>query len=152
MMKKGFVFIETLIVLVVLTVSIVSLYGLYVKISSDINIRRYYDNISDLYKTDLIRDFITKETLESTTNFITITPSNCSSFMENGCRTVLETLNVENVYINNTDISVVLASSSISLKNSAREYMKTITRRDNTRFIIVNFKYNGRSYYASLRI
>ena len=131
-MKRGFVFIETLIVLVVLTVSIVSLYGLYIKISSDINQRRYYDNISDLYKTDLVRDFITKQTLESTTNFITITPSNCSSYMEDGCKTVLETLNIENVYINNTDIDIILSSSSIPLKNSA--------------------KYNGRNYYASLRI
>ncbi len=151
-MKRGFVFIETLIVLVVLTVSIVSLYGLYIKISSDINQRRYYDNISDLYKTDLVRDFITKQTLESTTNFITITPSNCSSYMEDGCKTVLETLNIENVYINNTDIDIILSSSSIPLKNSAKEYMKTINRSKSARFIIVNFKYNGRNYYASLRI
>ncbi|MCI8330753.1 MAG: hypothetical protein HFE04_01480 [Bacilli bacterium] len=151
-MKKGFVFIETLIVLVVLTVSIVSLYSLYIKIASDINARRYYDNINDLYKTDVVRDYITQETLESTTNFITITPTNCNNYMENGCRIILETLNIENVYINNDDIGVILSSSSIPIKNSAREYMKTIRRSNNTRFIIVNFKYNGKNYYASLRI
>jgi len=151
-MKKGFVFIETLIVLVVLCVSIVSLYGLYTKIATDINARRYYDNIGDLYKTDLIRNFISQSTIESTTNFITITPSNCSSFMKDGCKTVLETLNVQNVYINNSDINVILASSTITLNNSAREYFQTISRNKNTRFIVVNFKYNGRNYYASLRI
>lgn len=151
-MKKGFVFIETLIVLVVLTVSIVSLYGMYIKISTDINIRRYYDNINDLYKVDVVRDYISEETKESTTNLITITPNNCTSYMKTGCRAVLETLNIENVYINNADVSVILASSSIPLKNSLREYMKTIQRNSTTRFIIVNFKYNGRNYYASLRI
>ena len=151
-MKKGFVFIETLIVLVVLCVSIVSLYGLYTKIATDINARRYYDNIGDLYKTDLIRNFISQSTIESTTNFITITPSNCSSFMKDGCKTVLETLNVQNVYINNSDINVILASSTKTLNNSSREYFQTISRNKNTRFIVVNFKYNGRNYYASLRI
>lgn len=151
-MKKGFVFIETLLVLVVLTISIVGLYSMYRKIASDINARRYYDNIGDLYKVDVIRNFISNTTLESTTNLINITPSNCSSFMESGCNTVLTSLKVENVYINNTEINAILASNSIPLNNSMREYLKTINKDRNVRYIIVNFKYNNRNYYASLQI
>ena len=54
-MNKGYVFIETIIVIALMSLSIASIYSLSTKVTGDIEIRRYYDNISDLYKTNIIR-------------------------------------------------------------------------------------------------
>ena len=50
---------ETLIVLIVLLITVVGIYGTYIKISSDIESRKFFDNIGDLYKTDTIRSTFT---------------------------------------------------------------------------------------------
>ena len=55
MTKEGFVFIETIIVIVLLSVGIASMYSLMSNITTDIKMRKYFDNISDLYKTNIIR-------------------------------------------------------------------------------------------------
>ena len=47
MTKKGFVFIETIIVIVLLSVGIASMYSLMNNITTDIKTRKYFDNISD---------------------------------------------------------------------------------------------------------
>lgn len=56
MTKEGFVFIETIIVIVLLSVGIASMYSLMSNITTDIKTRKYFDNISDLYKTYIIRN------------------------------------------------------------------------------------------------
>lgn len=151
-MKKGFVFVETLIVLTVLLVAVVGMFGTYIKISSDIENRKYYDNISDLYKTDIIRNYIISSNLVGNSSFIEISKSNCSLYMKSNCETLIDTLNVENIYINLSGIEATLLSNSNSISNSMKEYLKTIDKDNNKRYIIVNYKYNDKNYYASLRV
>ncbi len=67
--KKGFVFIETILTIVVLTTTLVILYGSYSKSVQSEKRRLYYDDISYVYKTMVIRDAFTKSVNSSKFKF-----------------------------------------------------------------------------------
>lgn len=60
MNKKGFVFIETILTIVVLTTTLVILYTNYSRAVISERRRLYYDDISYVYKTAVIRDILDK--------------------------------------------------------------------------------------------
>ena len=64
----------------------------------------------------------------------------------------MNSLNAKNIYINLVGVEDLILDEDISIKNSLREYLRTINKSGNIRYIIVNYEYNGESYYASLRI
>ncbi len=151
-MKKGFVFLETLLVMVVLSIAVLGVYSTYVSVSSNINSRTYYDNIGDLYKTDIVRKWINESSLVTSNNYIIINSSNCSSYMNiSNCSDYMDYLLVENIYINNSNIATLLELNDTELSNSLKLYIKTMNN-DNKRYIIVNYKRNNKNYYSSLRI
>ena len=54
-MKKGFVFIETVTVLMVLVTTLLSVFLSFQNVKANMDKREFYDNVSDIYKTDMIR-------------------------------------------------------------------------------------------------
>lgn len=149
MTKEGFVFIETIIVIVLLSVGIASMYSLMSNITTDIKMRKYFDNISDLYKTNIIRNN-TKKNLTGST-YLEITKDNCTSYMSSNCNSLLTDLEVERVVINFTNLDNII-NSDTTLPNSLNEYLKTINSYKTNKYIIVNYKYNNKNYYASLEV
>ncbi len=149
MTKKGFVFIETIIVIVLLSVGIASMYSLMSNITTDIKMRKYFDNISDLYKTNIIRNNTNKNLTGST--YLEITKDNCTSYMNSNCNSLLTDLEVERVVINFTNLDNII-NSDTTLPNSLNEYLKTINSYKTNKYIIVNYKYNNKNYYASLEV
>ena len=149
MTKKGFVFIETIIVIVLLSVGIASMYSLMSNITTDIKMRKYFDNISDLYKTNIIRNNTNKNLTGST--YLEITKDNCTSYMSSNCNSLLTDLEVERVVINFTNLDNII-NSDTTLPNSLNEYLKTINSYKTNKYIIVNYKYNNKNYYASLEV
>lgn len=149
MTKKGFVFIETIIVIVLLSVGIASMYSLLSNITTDIKMRKYFDNISDLYKTNIIRNNTNKNLTGST--YLEITKDNCTSYMSSNCNSLLTDLEVERVVINFTNLDNII-NSDTTLPNSLNEYLKTINSYKTNKYIIVNYKYNNKNYYASLEV
>ena len=149
MTKKGFVFIETIIVIVLLSVGIASMYSLMSNITTDIKTRKYFDNISDLYKTNIIRNNTNKNLTGST--YLEITKDNCTSYMNSNCNSLLTDLEVERVVINFTNLDNII-NSDTTLPNSFNEYLKTINSYKTNKYIIVNYKYNNKNYYASLEV
>ena len=149
MTKKGFVFIETIIVIVLLSVGIASMYSLMSNITTDIKMRKYFDNISDLYKTNIIRNNTNKNLTGST--YLEITKDNCTSYMSSNCNSLLTDLEVERVVINFTNLDNII-NSDTTLPNSLNEYLKTINSYKTKKYIIVNYKYNNKNYYASLEV
>ena len=123
MTKEGFVFIETIIVIVLLSVGIASMYSLMSNITTDIKTRKYFDNISDLYKTNIIRNNTNKNLTGST--YLEITKDNCTSYMSSNCNSLLTDLEVERVVINFTNLDNII-NSDTTLPNSLNEYLKTI--------------------------
>lgn len=149
MTKEGFVFIETIIVIVLLSVGIASMYSLMSNITTDIKMRKYFDNISDLYKTNIIRNNTNKNLTGST--YLEITKDNCTSYMSSNCNSLLTDLEVERVVINFTNLDNII-NSDTTLPNSLNEYLKTINSYKTSKYIIVNYKYNNKNYYASLEV
>lgn len=149
MTKEGFVFIETIIVIVLLSVGIASMYSLMSNITTDIKTRKYFDNISDLYKTNIIRNNTNKNLTGST--YLEITKDNCTSHMSSNCNSLLTDLEVERVVINFTNLDNII-NSDTTLPNSLNEYLKTINSYKTNKYIIVNYKYNNKNYYASLEV
>lgn len=149
MTKKGFVFIETIIVIVLLSVGIASMYSLMSNITTDIKTRKYFDNISDLYKTNIIRNNTNKNLNGST--YLEITKDNCTSYMSSNCNSLLTDLEVERVVINFTNLDNII-NSDTTLPNSLNEYLKTINSYKTNKYIIVNYNYNNKNYYASLEV
>ncbi len=149
MTKKGFVFIETIIVIVLLSVGIASMYSLMSNITTDIKMRKYFDNISDLYKTNIIRNNTNKNLTGST--YLEITKDNCTSYMSSNCNSLLTDLEVERVVINFTNLDNII-NSDTTLPNSLNEYLKTINSYKTNKYIIVNYNYNNKNYYASLEV
>ncbi len=149
MTKEGFVFIETIIVIVLLSVGIASMYSLMSNITTDIKTRKYFDNISDLYKTNIIRNNTNKNLTGST--YLEITKDNCTSYMSSNCNSLLTDLEVERVVINFTNLDNII-NSDTTLPNSLNEYLKTINSYKTNKYIIVNYKYNNKNYYASLEV
>lgn len=149
MTKKGFVFIETIIVIVLLSVGIASMYSLMSNITTDIKTRKYFDNIGDLYKTNIIRNNTNKNLTGST--YLEITKDNCTSYMSSNCNSLLTDLEVERVVINFTNLDNII-NSDTTLPNSLNEYLKTINSYKTNKYIIVNYKYNNKNYYASLEV
>lgn len=149
MTKKGFVFIETIIVIVLLSVGIASMYSLMSNITTDIKTRKYFDNISDLYKTNIIRNNTNKNLTGST--YLEITKDNCTSYMNSNCNSLLTDLEVERVVINFANLDNII-NSDTTLPNSLNEYLKTINSYKTNKYIIVNYKYNNKNYYASLEV
>ena len=149
MNKNGFVFIETIIVIVLLSVGIASMYSLMTNITTDIKSRKYFDNISDLYKTNIIRDNVSKN-LTGTT-YLEITKDNCSSYMTSTCYSLLTDLEVERVVVNFVSLDNII-NSDTTIPNSMNEYLKTINTYKTNKYIIVNYKYNNKNYYASLEV
>lgn len=149
MTKEGFVFIETIIVIVLLSVGIASMYSLMSNITTDIKMRKYFDNISDLYKTNIIRNNTNKNLTGST--YLEITKDNCTSYMSSNCNSLLTDLEVERVVINFTNLDNII-NSDTTLPNSLNEYLKTINSYKTNKYIIVNYNYNNKNYYASLEV
>ena len=71
------------------------------------------------------------------------------------CNQLLSELEVENVILTKDPINTLLLNVS-TIPNSMQLYLKTINTLANTenkeKLIIVNYKYNGKNYYASLKI
>lgn len=58
MPKRGFVLMETIVVITVLCVVLVVLYGAYSKILINFNKKNLYDNTEYIYKTKLVRSYL----------------------------------------------------------------------------------------------
>ncbi len=57
-MKKGFILMETIVVISVLSVLLVTLYASYSKILTDVNKQDLYDNTEYIYKASIVRNYL----------------------------------------------------------------------------------------------
>ena len=75
--------------------------------------------------------------------------------MTETCNQLLSELEVENIILTKDPINTLLLNVS-TIPNSMQMYLRTINTLANTenkeKLIIINYKYNGKNYYASLKI
>ena len=146
MQNKGFIFIETVVVLVVLAASLIGLYSTFSSVINNIEKRKQYDNINDVYKVKIIKDLITNE---STGTYTVVNNANCTNYMNNDCKEVFSELAVSEVLITGNNIQTII-DLDINIPNTMKEYLKTVNK--NEKSIIVRFNRSGENYYSSLEL
>ena len=146
MSRKGFIFIETVVVLVVLAASLIGLYSTFSSVINNIEKRKQYDNINDVYKVKIIKDLIVNEPSDT---YTIVHNSNCTNYMNNDCKEVFSELAVSEVLITGNNIQTII-DLDINIPNTMKEYLKTVNK--NEKSIIVRFNRSGENYYSSLEL
>lgn len=109
MNKKGFVFIETILTIVVLTTTLVILYTNYSRAVIAERRRLYYDDISYVYKTSVIRDILDQ----------TVNPAQWDAKVE-------EVLAKQYIYVFNINSQIFTDNSLISSARNVLNYNQLI--------------------------
>lgn len=156
--KKGFVFIETIVVVAVLTVSLIMTYSTYNSSIMKEKTRTFYDDPVYLYRTFYLTKFFREYSLDliasnlSDNNYIS--PFSCQNdgiFVENPqygkamCETLWRTLNVEAVFLTYNDLSSLQDNTNNPKKNSVlaqvdedtANYLKTIGGNEQVGYRII---------------
>lgn len=146
MSNRGFIFVETVVVLVVLAASLIGLYSTFSSVINNIEKRKQYDNINDIYKVNIIKDLIINE---PSSTYTIINSNNCTNYMNSDCNEVFSELSVSEVLITGNNVQTII-DLNINIPNTMKEYLKTINK--NEKSIIVRFYRSGKNYYSSLEL
>ena len=152
MNKKGFVLIETIVVMSIVMISLIGIYGTYSSIVKNQSQRKFYDNINDVYRLNIIKGLLKEEFLNST-NLVVFENTNC---IDSGCNTIIDEL-VED----GTNIEIIIVPSNVDLseenallegkQNSLRRYFKTIDA-DGKNIIVLRYIKDENEYFSSLEV
>lgn len=163
--KKGFMFIETIVVLVVVAISLTSLLASYSLITRKVESRKHYDLPSDLYLVYSISRLGATKTIKYqmvSTDFI-VTRDNCQSSymgeMLSNCGKLFKDTNL--IYfgvVNDVDRALGSGDATKMYDNGTLEYFKTLKKcRDKNctekiGYVFGVFYRSGNYYYAATEI
>ena len=165
--KKGFIFIETIVVLMVVILSLTMLLSSYSLVVRRNNINKYYNRPNEVYALYYIIKLGTTDTnnyISPLTEFY-VNSSTCSSVMGSylsDCGTVLSDMNIQYLGIINS-VSEELDNPS-RYSNGVIEFLKHMQKEESTltdegtyvtntiHYAIGVFKINNKYYYASVPI
>lgn len=150
--KKGFVFVETIITVVVLTTSLLYLYSSYSSIINNEEERLYYDNPAYIYKTNYVRNFLEDHSnIDAIKNFafdssyiITVGPAFDNMFTSEQMTAGMVT-SLENIF-NSFNINQMILMDTSMLDNC------TNSNTDSAKCIVSteNLSYNLNQYIKSI--
>lgn len=154
MNQKGFVLMETIVVIFVLCVILVMLYASYSNLLISVQNKSLYDNTEYIYKTQLVREYL-EEKNEEYIDEVNIVCNNDDT--SNQCSDDLyEFLKIQAIYItpwNTGDINDTIANS---MEPTTQKYYKYLDPKDIPgayRIIVMYESENGADgyEYASLK-
>lgn len=147
MNKKGFIFVETIIVLSITMISLILLYRSYVLVINRLEQKTYYDNINDVFKASIIKQMI--ESVSFDGNYIVLYPEkgNCDAYMQVDCPTVMKEMDINRVYIVKNTEALIADPTDAIVTNSLKRYLHTI---DNYQYTLIIQR--GQGFYASLKV
>lgn len=168
MKKRGFVLMETIVVITVLCVVLVVLYGAYSKVIVDVKKRSLYDNTEYIYKTNLVRNYLEERLTESAYNSSTyyiycrnsISSKKCydKTISGNYENDLFSMLKVEAIYITLWNVRDISEIDLTSFEATTQNYIKSLDPTDEHAFrIIVMYESENNDTdraiyeYASLR-
>ena len=165
MKNKGFVLMETIVVIVVISVALLTIFSSYIKILTKVKTENKYDTSEYIYMTNYI-----KENLENTISPDDIYPNcapNCedddfsiTNYSDSIIDTTINNFNVKKIYIltdiNNFDKKIKADGTKNSTYFDAYmiDYIRKLDVGDTDKLIIVEYKrlsmdknYNERKMY-----
>ena len=156
MNRKGFVLLETIVVLLVTVVSMLGLYLTYSFVFKNLNQTKYYDNINDVYKLNIFYNMMYSDIDTGRNGYIIVNSNNCSDklFGDYNCMDLMNKLGFEYIIYTDKDLDIILSSTSQSseLKNTDINYIKRLEH--NYSYLIGVYKSNKDEnyYYVSLKV
>ena len=132
MNKKGFVFIETIIVVAVLITSLLYLYSTFVSLNNNEQRRLLYDDVGYLYRAYYVKKYFTSQRLDrvvshlnpsnsaDNVNFIIAFGCGSGDIFENYdkesgfCELMRQELHIGNIYVTYNDLSILQTCSGNS--------------------------------------
>lgn len=156
MNKKGFVLLETIVVLVITVVCMLGLFLTYSFVFKNLKQAGHYDNINDVYKLNILYKMINNNSLSSISDYKIVTPNECSTyFTDSSCSDLMSNrINFDYVIITTANVDDILFSHGNDLKPSDINYIKTL--ENNFKYLIGVKLYSYDSfeddYYVSLKV
>lgn len=148
-MKKGFALLETLIVITFLVVSLLLLYGTFTNMLSNSKKNILYDNASNIYKSYYLKEYLKLGNLANieTDSIRKIT---CNEMNISGCETLINKLEIANIYIAKIDLKEYDKESYSSNLNN---YLDALSNKSEDKYrLIIELKDNDTYSYASIGI
>ena len=151
-MKKGFVLLETLIVLIVAVVSMLGLFLTYSFVFKNLKLGNHYDNVNDVYKLNMfykvLKDRSQKPSLGDA-SFAVITSSNCASYFDSNCSKLYTKTGFEKIIYTNANLNDIL-NNPLRLNNTDIDYIRKLEH--NYSYLIGVYKKDNENYYVSLKV
>lgn len=148
MNKKGFVLMETIVVIVVVSVALLTIFSSYNKILSKLRTENKYDTSEYIYMTKYIKDYLQDKV--SVTDICIIFNGKCATLTSHELSQQLgdeqkELYNVEKIYLltnlNKFDKEMTNGKKNSSLFDAYMiDYIKKLDVRDKDKLLIVEYK------------
>ncbi len=144
--KRGFIFLETIIVLIVTVISMLGLFFTYSFLIKNLNQGRHYDNINDVYKLNIFYKLMKEKGFPSD-ELLKITNSNCENYFDNNCQLLMEKLGFDYFIYTKKDLDNIL-SNPTNLLNTDINYLKILEH--NRSYLIGVYQIDNEYYYVSM--
>ena len=145
MRNKGFVLVETIVVILVLCVLLIMLYGGYMNVISAVERKSYYDNTEYIYKTKLVKDYLEDSNFEDYNGsdvYIYCQGSNdCESKGDDYFKSLISNMHINSIYITKWFTTDIDSSELSNLEATTQNYIKKLDPEYNDGYrIIVMFE------------
>ena len=153
--KKGFVLLETAVVLIIVVIAMLGLYSTYSFVFKSLKQSAKYDNIDDLYKLNIFYRLMKSKGFPEvdSTGYIKITSSDCTTYFgDSNCSSLMSDLGFNYFIYVGTDIDGVLAAGRnnlTNLYNTDINYMKTL--EFNFEYLVGVKVIDNEYYYVSMK-
>lgn len=175
--KKGFVFIETIVVIAVLLTSLLFLYSTYIGLSNNEKRRLMYDDVSYLYRTYFVKKYFTSQRLDrilstldrtnSSTNANFLTSFGCGNldafenYAKEGsfCEMMSQDLHIAHIYLTYYDLSVLqdctnhetgLCTTFARVNQDLGAYLRTLGGKGVSGYrMIVEYQEDGKGNFCT---
>lgn len=150
MKKKGYIFIETIVVLIVVIVSLSLVLSSYSLVISRSKLKKYYNRTNDIYLLYYISQLIDNNIMISESGFyVEISDENCTDSAP-----FISCIALENAKDNNIkSIAIINDKTEINadMNNTMKEYIKQLNGE--TKYLVAEFcTAESEYYYASVQI
>ncbi len=140
-MKRGFALLETIVVITFLSVSLLLLYGTFSNMISNSKRNLLYDDASNIYKVYYIKEYLGLDNFKVNGDIEEI---DCDGLVS-GCNKLLDSFEVENMYITYYDLKNY---DSDLYSSSFNNYVDSLSNKGDYNYrLIVEF---SDSSYASI--
>ena len=151
MNKKGFVLLETLVVLLVTVVSMLGLFLTYSFVLKSLEQAKHYDNINDIYKLNVFYQSLIPN-ISAPDGYVKKTQFECERlFNDENCWPISSKFGFKYYIYTNRNIDDILADYDPEvLLNTDINYMKTLDKKYT--YLIGVRIINDEYYYVSLKV